>query len=193
MHGVKVYLKSGRDRLYRLVVALAGLSVLGLAFMLFDAGGTHVGTLLLYLAIGLALVVQLFLPRKMKKAFRYLPTLFLCFMGCDLMFGFLFESDGWEWWRWSLGPALVLLGLVCPLVLAPRFAYFSPRRLYIRYNPFQGKQYDWSEVKGLELDDRSLEVVLNGDRTIQLVPSAHNSQHLRSYVNEIWLAARQQA
>ena len=189
MHGVKVYLKSGRDRLYRGMVSLSGAVLVLVAFLLAQA---NPGLGLYYLGYGVAgflLLGHSALRPKLRRRWRYLPTVLLLAVTA-LLFVSLSSS---AFFTTALPSAvLVALGtftglLACsgPLTVGKRFAYFSPRRIHLRYSVFKSVQFSWQEVANVQLEDDFLEISLVNGKDIRLVPSYKHTQHLRSYLDQI--------
>lgn len=194
MHGVKVYLKSGRDRLYKAMVALAGLALILAAFLHLDSKPLLWMETTFFGVCGISLLIHTLLKPRVQRRTRYLPSLLLFVASGFLLWSFFATNS----LKHILPPALSLsigvfsavLAVAGPMTVGTRFAYFSPRRIYLRYSIFKSVQFSWADVNDVQLEDEFLEIGLQKGKDIRLVPSYKHTQHLRSYLDEIWKKAR---
>lgn len=198
MHGVKVYLKSQREGLYHGLVLLAAGSLFTMAFFHFQEYPRDWPWTLAYLLPALVMVTQVSLvSKKTRRQSRYLPALLLLLSAGHLALRLAAPLS----YPPATSEAFLLLHLIFftalatagPLVVGTRFAYFSIRRIRIRYHAFKAIEFPWQDVKFVELEDEFLEIERRKGKDIRLVPAYKHTQHLRSYLNEISLKARQQA
>lgn len=194
MHGVKVYLKSERDRLYWVLVILSGGLLLTLAYLLFDHNPQAWLTAALHGLAGGGLAGLSLLKPKVRRRWRYLPTLILLASAGHMTWMVSADPSPTAflpaYLDWAIAAFLGVLGCAGPLTVGTRFAYFSPRRIYLRYSILKGSEFRWDDVQSVQLEDDFLEISLHNGKDIKLVPSYRHTQHLRSYLHEISLKAQ---
>ena len=194
MYSVKVYLKTGFPRAFRILLFASSCLLLINALLLIEIPRLPRFAALASAVLGLLVLAAAIAFRLLFKRLPRVSALLLLLTGAALAWTVWhhLNSTAYPYATGMLGAAgsLVLLGLLEPLLNRPTYLYVSPKRLRLRHTPFYTRELSWANIRELTLGDHRLEIVLKQGRSICLKAAHSDNQHMRSHLNAIVLKAR---
>lgn len=196
MNSLKVYLRSGYDRVYAFAQVAVGVLLLANGLKLLEEYGEMTAAVVSSGLFGLVMAVLVFaLPKKIREQYRHIPGILLQIGGAVLLWNSMameFPSHSpWGTFLMITGIVVLVLGFSEPVLNIRPYIFFSKKGLRIRKHVFMVQRIGWKDIEQMDMGDKRLEVHLKNGQTVSMQPARYDSQHLRSRVDEMKRLAMQ--
>lgn len=194
MNGLKVYLKSGIDSAYIFGSLAVAFVLIINALKQFESVHKPVLEVVLNATVGFSIILTFALRKRLRKYVRRLPGFLILCAGAVLLWNSYATLDNsqalWFSVLYYIGGTLIAIGLIEPMINKRYYIRMSKRGVRLRVHPFRTVRLSWSSITALDMDQRGIEIEVNGQLAYLVVPSQSYTPNMRARIIEIYRLAQ---
>jgi hypothetical protein len=197
MNGLKVYLKSGTTKVYVYAQAVVGIFLIGNALREYEHLQGQLPQVMATITAGMLLMLGVMIPKRFRRNLRYVPGILIALGGASLLWllksSVLVVNTQYGPTMLYLSYAMIVFGLLQPIVDPRHYAFFTSKGIRYRGYAFRTTRVAWEEVKGIVYFDLGFELALKSGATYKMLPYNGESQNLRMHIDQMMYSGRQDA
>lgn len=193
MNGLKIYLKSGINTVYRYAQLAIAATLLLNAILQLEWIHAPIGAVGINFLAAALLLGGFLLPLRFRRQWRLLPGILIA-IGGFVMFWVARGESNLPQHTWFLimyygGVGVALFGLAQALLDTPGYVRFSKRGITVKRGYFGERRFQWPDVADVHSEDNTLHVVLKSGKDLVFLPSTA-SQQMRSRIDQLFRESR---